>query len=1255
MEAGQSYVVDGIKLEANFGAINGTTGTKEEFVTLLDSSNNTVKTVQSNNDCEFSFNNLEAGTYSLTITKDGFYSTTLTNIVVVSGEYTVVSVPALSAKYGSATGKIVISGSSSFANANVTLTYLSDTTKTYSTTTSYDGIWSIDEIINAGQYSVTVSKDGYVTDVSKKIEITLGSSTTVEAITLTSVLSTIKGSVTIEGASTYEGVTLLLKSTEDETLQYDTSTDTKGAFVLSKVNPGQYTLIASKAGYVSKTITNIVVGPSEVSTLDDIALEIGVRSVTGKVKLELASDYSLVLVTATNLNDTTIVYSAVTNSAGEYTLAGMQPGEYSIVISYSGYRTETLATVNVITSTVTNITLTEMNINRGTITGVAKLEERSSSSGIKVELLRGSTVYEETSTDESGNYTFYVPQGNYTGVRYTSTDFASVSVSKDIALFADNYISMGDTTLKATHNSVYGTVDVLTTEVESAVTISFDGVTTIEKVVTEADGSFRFDHVPVGNYVLRFQRQDCSDITIPVEVKASDGINLGKIEITPNTATIKGKVNLENGISLSGVKVSVALGTKVLETLTDDSGRYEIGGVSIADEYTVTYSKDGWDSKTQKISPKLNILEVRELDEITLVDATVPVLSNVVINSGANTTANKNITLNLTASDEGSGLSKIMVTYDNVFDKATRQYDYSAIFNWELPVENGVKTIYVKVVDRAGNESASFTASVTLTDQKTEVSGVLSGDELTWTKEKSPYLVVGSVMVEEGTTLTIEPGVDVQFAGNYGITVEGTIKAIGTEAEKISFYGIDEGENNWICINCKYNNNNMLQYVNTKGSLKGLQGYMTVLNASLTSNNYVFLDFVGEICNSTIDGSVYVKSSSLLNNTFTVRTPLNESVCEGYSYYEHTLVQIKNGIIDSYLTGTVFNGDSVCIGGVSENNVFTGMTVYIVSSCSNTTFESCNLYLKDCVTFYNVGSSDSSDGSAIFKCVFEDCEFCEFNPTLVRDSNFIDCGNIQINTKYSSYEEVDLTSNFWGYANTAELNTNGLKKEHSFIKDYYADSEFSITKANLSNYREEPNADAGYTGDIYYSYPVESTIEYAVGSAGPAGGIIFYDKGYYSNGWRYLEVSPSDITTSATTKCVFDCYEATANSDIRATGTSTIIGSGKINTEMLVETRKESAYNKSEDGGDITSDYAAKKCLDYTYGGYDDWFLPSKEELNLIYVNLYKQGLGSFASNGYWSSSESDCKFAWYQDFSNGNQSAIFVENYNCVRPIRAF
>ncbi|MDD3633513.1 MAG: right-handed parallel beta-helix repeat-containing protein, partial [Candidatus Cloacimonetes bacterium] len=66
----------------------------------------------------------------------------------------------------------------------------------------------------------------------------------------------------------------------------------------------------------------------------------------------------------------------------------------------------------------------------------------------------------------------------------------------------------------------------------------------------------------------------------------------------------------------------------------------------------------------------------------------------------------------------------------------------------------------------------------------TDVNGNQSG---TWTLANSPYNMIGSVTVPVGTSLTIEPGVNIYAMGNYYLTVQGTLYAVGTEADTIRF------------------------------------------------------------------------------------------------------------------------------------------------------------------------------------------------------------------------------------------------------------------------------------------------------------------------------------------------------------------------------------------------------------------------------------------------------------------------------------
>ena len=83
--------------------------------------------------------------------------------------------------------------------------------------------------------------------------------------------------------------------------------------------------------------------------------------------------------------------------------------------------------------------------------------------------------------------------------------------------------------------------------------------------------------------------------------------------------------------------------------------------------------------------------------------------------------------------------------------------------------------------------------------------------------------------------------------------------------------------------------------------------------------------------------------------------------------------------------------------------------------------------------------------------------------------------------------------------------------------------------------------------------------------------------------------------------------------------------------------------------------YAAKLCRDYTGGGYNDWFLPAKDQLNLLYQQ--KNIVGGFADEIYWSSTEISYGEAWVQYFKDGQQWADNTSDGATVgtRAIRAF
>lgn len=224
---------------------------------------------------------------------------------------------------------------------------------------------------------------------------------------------------------------------------------------------------------------------------------------------------------------------------------------------------------------------------------------------------------------------------------------------------------------------------------------------------------------------------------------------------------------------------------------------------------------------------------------------------------------------------------------------------------------------------------------------------------------------------------------------------------------------------------------------------------------------------------------------------------------------------------------------------------------------------------------------------------------------------------------------------------------------------------------------------------------------YLVGSKGPTGGYIFYDcdadndscnaDGLKSSecGWRYLEAAPYDLVlidgvptidanatgySEGTSEFLFGYYRTTDDGpNLYVNGTAvynaedctrTEAGTGENNTKLLVEKMGAAAYSAST-GSDKTGNYAARLCdiLTYTVDGvtYDDWFLPSLDELKLMYVLLKARGtgIGGFADAKYKASSEySTVNNSWHFNFENGALANTYTRYFFDglrIRPVRAF
>ena len=381
---------------------------------------------------------------------------------------------------------------------------------------------------------------------------------------------------------------------------------------------------------------------------------------------------------------------------------------------------------------------------------------------------------------------------------------------------------------------------------------------------------------------------------------------------------------------------------------------------------------------------------------------------------------------------------------------------------------------YLGVWADDGNDIARYALSFDYDEGTKLDKGVLTGTNLHWTKENSPYIVNANLLVEEGAELTVDPGVIVQFTGNYYIKVNGTISAVGTKSEPIIFVQSGDNLSNWAGISI--DSTTGLNVVDTYTYVSGnrLKNCMVIgASTPLTLNSAAYVDsctFTGNssrinvrsdslLINNVIDNGVYAESSSkIINNK--IKTYI---AVDSYSTF------VNNTITNAVICLGYYYGDY----GEWESNYAGLFSANTINSCS-------------------VGISHSLDTSA-----------------RITGNNFIGYSGTILNVSNCSYKDrksFNFTGNYWGEEQTAEIESKcgasvpAAEKDYnmSFFNDYY--DNFENTKIDFSNWATAPIEGAGYLGDGFIAF------DYTI-------------NGYnYENGGYYPESTSPDLSIAVNPK-----------------------------------------------------------------------------------------------------------------------------------------
>jgi uncharacterized protein (TIGR02145 family) len=240
---------------------------------------------------------------------------------------------------------------------------------------------------------------------------------------------------------------------------------------------------------------------------------------------------------------------------------------------------------------------------------------------------------------------------------------------------------------------------------------------------------------------------------------------------------------------------------------------------------------------------------------------------------------------------------------------------------------------------------------------------------------------------------------------------------------------------------------------------------------------------------------------------------------------------------------------------------------------------------------------------------------------------------------------LQLETGCWETPNVGATNSSGFKGQPGGGRYNYGFDTISIFGSWWTSTEigpiievrsiENPSDNVGNSsGTKELGFSVRLIKDYEIGDLAH-GGVVAYileegDDGYNENVQHGLIATVADISAGAE----WGCEGVLIGSD------GLVIGTGNQNTEDIVAICN-------------TAGIAARLCSNLNQGGYSDWYLPSRDELNQLYIN--RVAIGGFSTSNYWSSSEDTSNGVWYQDFSDGSTNDQSKTILTSVRAVRTF
>jgi len=472
---------------------------------------------------------------------------------------------------GSISGVVTTALGVPLPGATVTVLRGSDTVIA-TTTTAGDGSYSF-STIPAGEYVVRATLLTFQTAIAGVT--VLDGQNSVANLSLATNPGAISGQV-LDSGTLLPIMGATVHAIENDTLIGSATTDGSGNYIINGLASGSYIVTAAASSYQTGTMGAAVL--SGQTTTVNFSLVPSPGTIAGTV-MSASSGMPISSALIQVSSGSTVIYSALTNGSGNYTITGVSAGSYTVTAAASTY--DTAAVGAIVASSMTTTVNFSLESSPGAISGtVTSAATGLPISGALVEANLGSIVVGSAITDNSGHYSILgVAPGSYIVDAYAAT---YQTATTGAIVLADE-----TTTVNFSLESSPGTLSGIVTSamggspiVGALVQVLFDDIV-LDTALTDSSGNYTITGLAPGSYTVTAAAATFEEATVGAII-ASGETTTANFSLETSPGSISGTVISAVGSTpISGALIEVTLNNAVIfSTLTDSSGDYEISGVA---------------------------------------------------------------------------------------------------------------------------------------------------------------------------------------------------------------------------------------------------------------------------------------------------------------------------------------------------------------------------------------------------------------------------------------------------------------------------------------------------------------------------------------------------------------------------------------------------------------------------------------------------------------------------------------------------